>query len=489
MKKEIIYILLAFTFLFIAKPIAGQNLRTERLNINSAELKQIADSLYLNIEIDYSNIQIGNDRVLTLTPIITGTQNLELPPIVINGKQRQKAYDRAVNLSWNQAAQELYYAAVIKYQDNTMNNLRYIHVIPFEPWMRNASLDIREDLCGCGNLIDEVIVERIVPNVIMEDIPRPVLAYIPPEGEAIKARSREMDVLLDFPVNQTTILPDFMNNREELQKIRNMLHEVRSDANLDVRRIDITGYASPEGPVSLNERLSRGRANALRDYLAAEISFPGDIYHIEYGGENWGGLRYMVENSYLDYKNEILAAISDSYEVVRRKYELRRIDNGNVYRQLLREYFPKLRKAICNVFFNIRNFSVEEGKQILRTNPGYLSLNEMYHIANSYQEGTDAFIEVYGIAVTEYPDDPVANLNIAAAALSRNDPQRAILHLNKANKNSHEYANNMGVYYIQTGKAALAREELQKAAQQGSATARINLDILERMIQAGKIQD
>lgn len=489
MKKEIIYTFLAFAFLFIANPTAGQNLRTERLNIYSAELRQIADSLHLNLEIDYTNIQLGKNRVLTITPVLTGTEYRELPPIVINGRQRQKAYDRAVNLSRDQATQELYYAAVIKYENHKSNNLRYTHVIPFEPWMRTASLDIKEDLCGCGNHIDGVIVERIVPTVIMEDIPRPVLAYVQPEGESIKARNREMDVLLDFPVNQTTILPDFMNNRQELQKIRNMLHEIRSDANLNVTRIDITGYASPEGPVALNERLSRGRANALRDYLASEISFPGSIYHIEYGGENWGGLRYMVENSYVDYKSEILAAISDSYEATRRKYELKRIDNGNVYRYLLREYFPKLRKAICNVSFNIRNFSVEEGKEILRTNPGYLSLNEMYHIANSYEEGTDAFIQVYGIAVTEYPEDPVANLNIAAAALSRNDPQRAILHLNKSNKNSAEYANNMGVYHIETGNATLARSELQKAAQRGLEAARINLDILEKMIQAGKIRE
>ena len=69
----------------------------------------------------------------------------------------------------------------------------------------------------------------------------------------------------------------------------------------------------------------------------------------------------------------------------------------------------------------IANFKVDEGKEIIKTQPQYLSLNEMYLVANSYPKGGDDFIKVFDIAVRMYPDDEVANLNAAAVALSKKD--------------------------------------------------------------------
>ncbi len=37
------------------------------------------------------NLKVSNDRALTLTPVLTGTDNnVVLPEIVINGRRRQK---------------------------------------------------------------------------------------------------------------------------------------------------------------------------------------------------------------------------------------------------------------------------------------------------------------------------------------------------------------------------------------------------------------
>ena len=45
---------------------------------------------------------------------------------------------------------------------------------------------------------------------------------------------------------------------------------------------------------------------------------------------------------------------------------------------------------IFNKTYTVVNFDVEHGRIIIRENPKYLSLNEMYQVANSYPKGSKA---------------------------------------------------------------------------------------------------
>lgn len=148
---------------------------------------------------------------------------------------------------------------------------------------------------------------------------------------------------------------------------------------------------------------------------------------------------------------------------------------------MLSEFYPNLRKADCNIFYNIRNFSVDEGKQILKTRPQQLSMNEMYQIANSYPIGSDEFVNVFETAVHLFPDDKVANLNAAAAALSRNDLVSAKKYLDKSADDTSEYINNLGVYNMLSGNTEEARILFTKAQQRGSSIARQNIIELDNV--------
>ncbi len=76
--------------------------------------------------------------------------------------------------------------------------------------------------------------------------------------------------------------------------------------------------------------------------------------------------------------------------------------------------------AICKVNYEVRDFSVEEAKEIIKTRPQNLSLNEMFLVANTYPTGSE-FIDVFETAVRMYPQSEIANINAATAALSRNE--------------------------------------------------------------------
>lgn len=135
---------------------------------------------------------------------------------------------------------------------------------PYEAWMEDAKLVLQRDECGCGEstlmsvepLIDKVTLERILfPYVVA-----PYLAYLQPVAEEVKRRDIQAECFLDFEVNKVNIRPEYMNNPKELAKIRTMIDDLKADPSIKVNRLDIIGYASPEGSLANNKCLSEGRA-------------------------------------------------------------------------------------------------------------------------------------------------------------------------------------------------------------------------------------
>ena len=242
----------------------------------------------------------------------------------------------------------------------------------------------------------------------------------------------------------------------------------------------------PEGPLKLNEQLSKSRAEALKKYLSVHEQISANLYNVSFGGENWEGLIKALEASNMKEKTEFLNIIRNTSDIARRKEEIKRVGGGAPYRTMLKELYPALRKVNCRIDYTIANFKVDEGKEIIKTQPQYLSLNEMYLVANSYPKGSDDFIKVFDIAVRMYPDDEVANLNAAAVALSKKDLPDARKYLDKSNKQTAEYANNNGIYYLLSGNKDQAIVEFTKAARNGNEAARYNLEEIEKVIKIKK---
>lgn len=460
--------------------MAQQQIYKEQINITSVELRRQDDMLQVRMQIDMANLHVDRDRALTLTPVLSeGEHRVELPFILVNGTMKHKAYVRAMAIDKEETGLELPYGTLRAGRD-TKTELDYSLAIPYESWMREADLSIVEDLCGCGGHVQEIDEELLVlpPEYVMV----PVISFVQPEAELVKTRNEQREVYLDFPVGKTEILPDYMNNRVQLSKIATFLDEIHSDKNLQVTGVDITGYASPEGSVVHNEWLACERAKALKEYLAKRISFPSDVYHVQSGEENWDGLFELVEMSTLKDRRDVMAIIEDIDDVNLRKNKLKGLDHGEVYRKMLTCFYPKLRKVQCLVSYNVRNLSVEEGKELLETNPQYLSLDEMFRIANSYPKGSEEFRKVFEIAVRTYPDDPTANLNAAAIALTRKDTLQARKYLDKARQDVPEYVNNLGVYYMLTGELNKAKSVLTEVSRQGNREAQDNLIEIEKKL-------
>lgn len=113
---------------------------------------------------------------------------------------------------------------------------------------------------------------------------------------------------------------------------------------------------------------------------------------------------------------------------------------------LLRDYYPPLRRNEYTISYVARAFNVDEAKQLIKTKPQYLSLNEMFLVANTYPKDSGEFKEVFDIAARIYPDDPVVRLNTAALELENGAIDAAIVRLQKSDMP--EAWNNLGIAYI-----------------------------------------
>lgn len=484
MKNITIYTLIALATLLTTTPLVGQQASTTKLSVTPSRAWQKGDKLNIEMQLNLNSLQVGRDRTLTVTPMLVSENNsIELPYILINGKERHKVYKRGNALGNKPVDTSLYTELIAGDSDKLM----YKEAIAYEPWMANAHLDLREDWCNCGKHAQETATQRVVTNIELEKKPeytiRPHIAYLQPKVTASKSRNMEWEVYLDFRVNKTDIVPEYMNNYAELSKIESMLEQVSNDKHIDVTRIDIVGYASPEGSLANNERLSKGRAEALKAYLLRKSYFSSDIYHVKYGGENWDGLVDMVEVSAVKDKDEVLSLINNTNNREVLKKKLQTLKNGVPYRDMLANVYPKLRKVVCQVNFNIHDFNVEEAKEVMKTQPEYLSLSEFYQIANSYPEGSSEYANVYEVMIRMFPHDEVANLNAAAEALSRKDLVSAKKYLDKANVNAPEYINNLGVYYILQGEIDKAKDILGKST---IDEAKYNLKEVEKKLEIEK---
>ena len=482
MKRKLIYLFIALAATIL--PAHAQKFLNDALTLSNVSLWQQGNSLYVGMTVDMANLTIGSARSLSLIPLLTdGQHNVPLQEIIVNGKRREKAYLRGLAISKQEST-----AIIVPY--NKRETFNYTQVIPYQPWMANASLQLVENLCGCGNY-QEMNAQELITNDVSTEAKRlsamsPIVAYIQPTVEVVKNRSEQYEAHLDFPVNKSVILTDFMNNHSELVNIHSMFDKIQNDKNLTVQSISIEGFASPEGPLAFNEQLSKKRAEALKDYLVKNEKASAKLYKVTFGGENWDGLVKALESSSMKDKETFLNIIKNTTNDVKRKQEIMKVGGGAPYRTMLKEIYPGLRKVNCKIDYTVINFDVEQGRIVIKTNPKYLSLNEMYQVANSYPKGSDDFVNVFDVAVRIYPDDEVANLNAAAVALTKKDLKTAVKFMEKANKQTAEYINNSGVYDFLNGNINQSIAAFTQAAHMGNDAAKANLKQLQKILDSKK---
>ena len=310
----------------------------------------------------------------------------------------------------------------------------------------------------------------------------PTLMFVRPKtAEAEKIRSLSGSAYIDFPVNQTVIYPDYHNNSAELGKIEGTIDSVRTDNDVTITSVWLKGYASPESPYLHNKDLAIGRTDALKTHIGQLFHFADSIIDTDYEPENWEGLRRYVEKSNIDHREEILAMIDSDMEPDAKEAKIKRT-YPKEYGFLLQYCYPYLRRTDYLIKYKIRVFyDVEEIKRVMAEQPQKLSQNEFYLVAQEYEPGTPEFTEVFETAVRMYPDDEIANLNAANAAIRRDDFAAARRYLDKAG-DSAEAVYARGALAVREKDYQAAKEYLEQAEKMGLEQASDTLKELNKRV-------
>lgn len=478
MKKVIYLILLAM--LPGLKTLAQSNVvykdqvRIENQAVTRSDDNRLTVSMDIVLQ---ENMKITSNHAATLTPILEHDGiNKALLPVVVYGRRRQLVNERNNNVP--QGA-----FAIVRRKRHTEQRINYLVQLTYEAWMQNADLVMDADLCGCRDLVEASTLDRITTLNIEPAKIEPDIAYIPPKAEEVKYRAVEGRAFLEFPVNKTVIYPDYRKNQVELAKIRATIDTIRTDRNISITGIRIHGYASPEGGYANNARLAKGRTEALLTYVRTYYDFPQKLLSMDSTPEDWAGFRKFIENSDLQQKDEILQIIDlDEKDMDAKEHRIARIVGGETYRYLLKECYPALRHSDYVISYKVRGFNVDETRELIKTHPQQLSLQEIYNLAQTYKPGSEEYNHTFQVAVLMFPDDPTANLNAAAMEIQRGgDLTAAKKYLAKADQNAAETINNLGIVALLEGDYDTAEQCFIRVREAGmAAQAEINLAEVEK---------
>lgn len=429
MMKKMFFTVVLVSFFFLSSAMAQKNEENQIL-VRQQLVERVDSSLVISMVLDLNDIEIASGNSMVCTPIIEREDSvIALPRLIINGRSRHILYERTGRNPQEDGEFEL------RRYNGTEQTFDYHARIPFRKWMEKSEVSLVTDVCGCGWEALQNEKSPLFPiNMAQPIVLKPLLAYVVPQAEDVKKRSIEGSAFLDFPVNKITIYPDYRKNPSELQKIRETIEVVRNDKYATITEVSIKGYASPEGSYSNNAYLAENRAKALLNYVRNLYNFKDARFTVDFEPEDWAGLERMVKESNLEGKEEILAIIHADApkDWDQREWKLKSVNGGADYRIILQDIYPALRHSDYAVKYTIRNFTVDEAKDLIYTDPKQLSLNEMFQVAQTYEPGSEKYNEVFEIAVRMYPNDPVSNLNAAITAIDSRRFDAARRYLAKA---------------------------------------------------------
>lgn len=436
--------------------------------------------VFVGMKLDFSRLQIKRQHSLRLVPVLVsadGTQQYPLPAVYVNGTVRQKVNARieAVDDS------RLYSDAdtVICRRNGTPQEAEYCVTLPFRRWMIGSELQVRGYVAGCAAC--EAGNETAVLGGVLPPLHPTYLAEtIIPEEEIVKRRSETKSARLQFRQNSAVIEPGFSTNRAELDSVVKSISMVKNNSDLTITGIYVTGYSSPEGGFEYNMKLSERRAKSFTEYMKDDMKgIPAKLYHVDWKGEDWDGVRAGVMNQpdfpQLEKILEIIDHCGDDKDVCDAR--LRALQPASIYQRLLNEMYPAVRRNDYRVEYNVRHFDLQEGKEMIYIRPDLMSVSEIQKVADSYGKGTPQYADCLKAGLKGHPSDVILLNNTALALIDVCRYDEAIALLREAPEDA-ALRNVLGMAYLRAERLQEADAAFGQAASMGSKEGKQNLDTL-----------
>ena len=232
------------------------------------------------------------------------------------------------------------------------------------------------------------------------------------------------------------------------------------DKNLDndraTQNIAVKGYASPDGPVKFNDKLSKARSESGQKVVAKLLKDAGLEIDAAAYGEDWDGFKELVEKSNIQDKNLILQVLSLYNSPAEREAEIKNM--SSVFEELKKDILPELRRSQIVNSTDLQGLTDAEIMEAYR-NGGELTAEHYLYAAQVLAKTPAEQVEILTAASKKYNDARIWN-NLGVAQTEAGDKEAALASFEKAAKldSSKELNKNLLLANLANGNTAEAKK-------------------------------
>jgi Flp pilus assembly protein TadD len=304
---------------------------------------------------------------------------------------------------------------VISY--NAGGSFSYNDATEFNDAMRKSELYVNITASKGAKSVDfdpiKIADGVIATSTLVANFPKPILGvrreanntgkYDPNIDPFQRIVPDEMLADIHYLINRANLRGEEIT-AEDVEKLLQYTQQANVEERIDLKEVEVSAYASPDGPVDLNTDLAADRKNTSSDFLAEKLREAGIDINLKtrYTPEDWEGFKEELEKSNIQDKELILRVLSMYTDPEVREREIRNL--SETFTALADEVLPELRRAKLLTSVELIGKTDAELKSLAQSDPASLNPAELLYAATLFEDLADQ-LEVYNSFQKVYPDD------------------------------------------------------------------------------------
>ena len=369
---------------------------------------------------------------------------------------------------------------VISFEGGSYN---YSGSVPYEEGMLESVLEVRM----VGKMGDQSIpfepikvADGVIATSTLVDKDGQVI-LIGDKFERITPETYEADI--HYQINRSTVRNSELK-AEDIKAFQTAIEGANANERKEFKGISISAYASPDGEFDLNENLAEDRKESSERYLKNElknekVEIPEDeeFFSLLSTAEDWDGFKELMEKSDIQDKELILRVLSMYSDPAVREREIKNITEA--FEEIKEEILPQLRRAKLAVNVDVVGYSDEELRDLAKSNPDSLKLEEILYSATLFDDNNDK-LAIYKKAFANFPQCLRAANAIGYTYFQMGNMGEAKAAFEKARaiKDIEIVKNNLGAVALHEGNIEEA-ENLISSALGAGAAANYNMGVIK----------
>ena len=370
----------------------------------------------------------------------------------------------------------------------------YTSTIPYQKSMAEGEVKVRILVKMGTKEPEEIITSKIADGTIITSLLIDLDDHVIMSSECNFKRinSFSKSATINFSKGKNNITSKEMKDTDVKDLLSFISSSMNEDSRVDIKSIQISSFASPEGEVDLNNNLAQDRGNStMKAFVnkAKRMKFDTgkdkDFYKLTSKGEDWDGFKTEVSKTDNEDKDLILRVLEMTSDLNKREKEIRNMAKS--YAFLEKQVLPQLRRSIITVNYEEVGYSDEELKSLVSINPDTLGLEEIIQ-ASLNEDDINVQLKNYNNAERLFPNDWRVMNNIGYIKYMMGDSDGAGKSFEKAMAitDNNIVTNNVGaVRHISNGKSSDEIKSLFESS--NTEESKYNIGLIQ--IEEGKYEE